>query len=451
MSRPRKDGKAHRPTIRVNLTDRYIKAQKPHPTDRTIHYDRDCRGFALQVEHATGSKSYKCKYQHRRRSRTFDLGPVGTFRSVKDARAECFDLLHEVRRGVDPQMNRMVWRTDGTFASHAEEYLREKATTHPKSVAQTRRYLENIAAKWGKLPTVDITRTDVKALFRQTSKRSPSTANQEKAHLSAMFSWLIAEDVITMVNPCAKIMQHKMAERERVLSHDELPLFWKALDDIPPLKARALRFLLLSGQRINECAHLRFEHIERVEVELTDVVKRTMRAAGQVIPEKAVSFIWKMRGAYSKDWDTDTRKGSWCGTKYGASNEVFLPAAMMDLIGDTQGRTGFVFASPTGQPVQGLQKTMKRTISVAMGLAEDDNVTPHDLRRTFSSMITARGHGVDAMHKLLNHREGKLVKTYDRFGYRAERWWVQTDVAGRILSLAMPPPAEKKGFAVVPK
>jgi hypothetical protein len=154
MSRPRKDGAPHRPTIRVNLTDRYVKAQKPHPTDRTIHYDRDCKGFALQVEHATGSKSYKVKYQFGGDTKTFDLGPVGTFRSVKVARDEAYDVLHEVRKGVDPQANRMAKRTDGTFKSHAEAYLHEKAITHPKSVAQTRMYIEKIAKKWAKVLTV---------------------------------------------------------------------------------------------------------------------------------------------------------------------------------------------------------------------------------------------------------------------------------------------------------
>jgi len=38
-----------------------------------------------------------------------------------------------------------------------------------------------------------------------------------------------------------------------------------------------------------------------------------------------------------------------------------------------------------------------------------DKVTPHDLRRTHGSTITALGFGRDAMNRIQNHREGGIA------------------------------------------
>lgn len=62
--------------------------------------------------------------------------------------------------------------------------------------------------------------------------------------------------------------------------------------------------------------------------------------------------------------------------------------------------------------------------------------TPHDLRRTHGSTITALAFGRDAMNRILNHREGGIASVYDRHGYAEETKRVMEAVAGKIMAQA---------------
>jgi hypothetical protein len=65
-----------------------------------------------------------------------------------------------------------------------------------------------------------------------------------------------------------------------------------------------------------------------------------------------------------------------------------------------------------------------------------ERATPHDLRRTHGSTVTALGFGRDAMNRVQNRREGGVTDTYDRHGYAEENKRVMGAVANRILALA---------------
>ena len=74
-----------------------------------------------------------------------------------------------------------------------------------------------------------------------------------------------------------------------------------------------------------------------------------------------------------------------------------------------------------------------RAICVKLGV---ERVTPHDLRRTHGTTITALGFGRDAMNRVQNHKEGGIGSVYDRHGYGDENKRIMEAVAARILSLA---------------
>ena len=65
-----------------------------------------------------------------------------------------------------------------------------------------------------------------------------------------------------------------------------------------------------------------------------------------------------------------------------------------------------------------------------------ERATPHDLRRTHGSTITALGFGRDAMNRIQNHKEGGIASVYDRHGYAEETKRVMEAVAARIVALA---------------
>ena len=53
-------------------------------------------------------------------------------------------------------------------------------------------------------------------------------------------------------------------------------------------------------------------------------------------------------------------------------------------------------------------------------LGVKEKVTPHDLRRTFCSRVTALGFGREAMNRVTNHKEGGIADVYDRHKYAEE-------------------------------
>jgi integrase len=111
----------------------------------------------------------------------------------------------------------------------------------------------------GKLQAASITRGDVKQMMARIE--APIVANQTLAALSAIFSWGIREEIVA-ANPCKLVERNAVASRERVLAESEVPVFWKSLDDLDPAPARALRMILLTGQRPGEVTHMRREHIK---------------------------------------------------------------------------------------------------------------------------------------------------------------------------------------------
>ena len=84
---------------------------------------------------------------------------------------------------------------------------------------------------------------------------APKLHNQVLACTSAIFSWAIRQEILTN-NPCRGVERHAVTSRERVLSDQEVPLFWNAFADVG-IAGLALKVMLLTGQRPGEIRHMR--------------------------------------------------------------------------------------------------------------------------------------------------------------------------------------------------
>jgi integrase len=251
-----------------------------------------------------------------------------------------------------------------------------------------------VLPKLGKLKVQAISRANVKELIGGLHA-TPTLANQVLASTSAVFTWAEREDVVT-ANPCRGVTRNTTASRSRILSDSEVQPFWRAFDDAGPIKSTALKILLLVGQRQGEVSHMRREHIR--------------------------DGWWEMPGAPVPGL-------GWPGTKNASDHRVYLVEEARELIaalGD--GNSGFVF----GKPLRGLEKAM-RDICASLDV---ERATPHDLRRTMGSTITALGHGRQAMDRILNHADGGVGSVYDRHAYSTEDRKIMGAVARKLLGLA---------------
>jgi integrase len=383
MPRPRRDGApARRELNKRRLSDAFIKTVRPDPDRAVVYWDTLQRGLALAVQ-PSGHLAWKCVYSIRRRgSRWYSIGNARAV-SLADARKLASKIMYQVAEGGDPHADRLALRGRGSFEQVARRYVQEHASKRNKSWRQAdalvTRYL---LPRWAKLDIGSIRRADVKAAI--TAIEAPVLANQVLAVASPIFSWAVRQEIIA-ANPCSGVEKNDTTSRERVLSDSEIATFWPQLSVL-------LRMVLLSGQRPGEVAHLHRAH---------------------VVDDR----WWAMPGAPDP-------KTAWPGTKNAQSHRVWLSEPVHELLPDV-----LATSSRTRQ----MQQDM-RDICAKLGVRE--KVTPHDLRRTFCSKVTALGFGRDAMNRVTNHKEGGIADVYDRHRYQEENKTIMETVAKHIVAIA---------------
>jgi integrase len=384
-----------RAALKRRLTELSVRKLKPKTTTYLI-WDTLQRGLAVRVQ-PTGTCAWKVIYSRHGRPRWLHLGDAGAI-GLADARTLAAEAMLAVAKGHDPAAEKRAERGAGTFAELADRYVEVYAKKRNKSWKQAdalvHRYL---LPRWGKLQAASITRGDVRTMM--TRIEAPVLANQVLAAASAIFSWAVKQEIIGG-NPCRGVDRNATRSRERVLSDSEVPRFWNAFDDAGLVASSALKTILLLGQRPGECAHMRHEHIK--------------------------DGWWEMPGE-------PVPALGWPGTKNGESHRVWLPKAVQKILAelDDDATTGLVFAGERGRPVSKLDGVM-RAICSKLSV---ERATPHDLRRTHGSTITALGFGRDAMNRIQNHVEGGIASVYDRHGYADEIKRVMEAVASKIMAL----------------
>ena len=380
------------------LTTLLLQRLRPQPRAFMV-WDAQQRGLALRVW-PSGRRSWYLVYRRHGRPRWYHIGAADAV-GLADARKLAAETMLDVIRGRDPAAEKRAARGAGTFAELAERYREEYARKKNKSWRQAdylvRRYL---LPAWGKLSAESIKRSDVRAVIGRIA--GPSLANQVRAAASAIFSWAVKQELVE-INPCRGVERNETRSRERVLADAEVPLFWRAFDDAGLVRSAALKALLLTGQRPGEIIHMRREHI--------------------------IGAWWTMPGAPCPEV-------GWPGTKNSLTHRVWLPQALRDIIaelGNGEEPTGFVFSGHGRRAIKELDGAMR---DVCRRLGIEEKVTPHDLRRTHGSTITALGFGREAMNRVQNHREGGIADVYDRHEYAEENKRVMEAVASKIIALA---------------
>src|SRR5262249_11092526 len=108
-------------------------------------------------------------------------------------------------------------------------------------------------------------------------------------------------------------------------------------------------------------------------------------------------------------------------------------AVLDELTAGEDASAGYAFAGERGKPVGDLDGAMR---AICQCHGANEKVTPHDLRRTFSTKVTGLGFGRDALNRVTNHREGGIASVYDRHGYAEENKAIMERVASHIMMLA---------------
>ena len=188
------------------------------------------------------------------------------------ARERALELSRQVASGINPVEEKRKARDEAptrTFEALAARYMTEHARRHKRTAEADQRNLNvHILPSWRSRPFDAIGRKDVIALCEGiVAKGSPIQANRVQALLSKMFSFALDAELVT-ANPCARLKKRsKETTATRVLSDDEIRLFWRRVGDPPNSKrmGQGLRLVALTGVRVTELAGAQIKEFERLD------------------------------------------------------------------------------------------------------------------------------------------------------------------------------------------
>ncbi len=369
------------------LTARAVETLKPGPARREIA-DRHMPGLYLVLQ-PSGAKSWAVRYRHVGTPRKHTLGSYPAI-DLKSARGLASKALRTVAEGRDPGHEKRQERAPkpDTVEAVARQFVERhcKRSNRPRTATETQRLLDqHVLPRWrGKLMR-DIIRRDVlDVLDRVVDGGKPIAANRTLAAIRKMFNWAVARDIIA-ASPCAGV-KPPTAERsrDRVLTDQELRAVWQAADKIGGTFGALVWLLILTGQRRDEVAGMRWSEIDLEGRRWTLAPARVKNNRPHEIPlsEPAIAIL-----------------------------------RALPRIGNR-----FVLTSTGDAPASGYSKGKRRLDALLPPDMPDWRL--HDLRRTVASGLARLGINLPVIEKVLNHASGSfagIVSVYQKHEFSQEK------------------------------
>ena len=368
----------------MKLTNESVRRFRlPSGKSEHIEFDDAMPGFGLRIragekrEHRTFIAQYKIGSKHRR----ITLGNVAKV-ALEEAQKRAKIIFGKVASGEDPANEKAEARqaASHTLGPVIARYLEAKeAGLKASSYREIKRHLENHWKPLHGLALSSVNRANVAAQLTAFAKNNGrATANRCRASLSTFFRWAIGEGLCDHNPVVGTNTQEENGPRERSLSDAEAAKVWLAAPDTD--YGRIVRLILLTGCRRTELGDLTWSEIDDKERTITVPGKRTKNGRDHVIPlSNAAVAILK---------DIPQRAGR---------NLVF-----------GLGQGGFAGWSRSKAELDDLAKLKEPW-------------TVHDLRRTVRTGLGKLGVQPHVAEAVLNHLPPKLIRTYDRNTYAAEK------------------------------
>lgn len=398
----------------MRFTDKGIAALKVK-ADRYEVWEDGKTGLGVRIS-PKGRKSWTYMYRFEGAPRRMSLGTYPTL-SLANARVKHAKAKADLEKGIDPgakQLERKrAERAAETVAELVEEYLEKWARPRKRSAAEDERNLrKEVLPLWGGRKAKDIKRRDVIALLDEiVSRGSPIQANRTLAVIRKMFNFAVSRDILDATPVAMVKAPAKENQRDRVLSADEIRTLWRGLETAPMSEGVKLviKLQLVTAQRKGEIVGAALDEFDFEDNVWTIPAERSKNGQAHRVPLSPMALELIRRAQRLAD-----------------TNDLFP--------------SHWLFPSPTVDGPVGrvaVNHALYKTLP-AIGL---ENMTPHDLRRTAASNMTAVGINRLVVSKILNHVETGVTAVYDRHSYDAEKRHALEAWAARLEDIVNGKPA----------
>jgi integrase len=409
----------------MRLTKRVVDALSPRQK-QYVEYDTDLTGFGVAV-YPSGIKSWVCEYRPHGGGRgvakkRVTLSKV-TQLTPEQARKTAADMLAAVRLGGDPATEKAERRAAVTVGELIDLFDVQYVgpMLKPGTAVSHRIALEELRRSHGALKAVALTRAHVAALHVRMADR-PYAANRAAAVWSKAFAWSATRGLIPEGhNPTKGLQKYREQGRERFLTTDELTRLGAALTKgetiglpfcvdptkpnakhapkagarrakLDPFAVAAIRLLILTGARLREILHAKWEHVDF---------------------ERGFLFL------------QDSKTGK---------KPVYLSAAALAVLSTLPRIAGNPYIVP-GEQNGAPRADLKRPWAAVTKAAGLDGLRLHDLRHSFASFGAGASLGLPTIGKLLGHCQAATTHRYAHLDADPLRRAV--DTIGATISTAM--------------
>lgn len=403
-------------------------AKAKHDPDRRIEIsDVGTPGLRLVIQ-PSGVKSWAFRYESNGRSAKVTFGPAtGTGAlSLAEARNEANEARKLLAHGKDPAEHRRAARAaeveridaarrearrkDDLVESVLERFFADHVDGLKSAIEVKRLLNKEVKLAWKGRRIDQIVRADaIKLIDDIKSRGAATTANRTRANARAFFNWCIGKD-LRETNPFDRTQPAKPeASRERILDDKEVRLLSLAIERLDWPWRQFFGLALLTGQRREEIAGMRWSELDLGGDEASWVLpsQRTKNGRKHVVPLSplAVSFLDKTRSACRPEGESKP-----------------------DFVFTTTGKTSISGFSRAKAKLDVTMLQIAREEAKARGdNAEAITVAAwhlHDLRRTVVSGMARLGISVAVAEKVVNHVSGTfrgVVGVYQRHDFLAEK------------------------------
>jgi integrase len=377
------------------LTAAALAALKP-PSARREVPDGKVSGLFLIMQ-PSGAMSWAVRYRFAGRPRKFTIGPSPAI-DLTSARGRALEALAQVAAGFDPAQQKQAARAAAKDKQRSEldvvervvaDFIERHAKPKTRDWRETERKLnKDVIPAWQGRRLSEIGKADVHALLdAMVDRGAPIGANRTFAQIRKMCNWAVQRGLIDR-NPCDGLTPPSGEKaRARVLANAELAVVWEAAGLIGFPFGPIVRLLILTGQRRDEVAGMRWEEIDLDRNVWTIPAERSKNRREHAVPlsDAAVAMI------------------------------AALP----------QFASGFLFSAGKTAP-SGFSKAKPR-LDKAVANVLDGETLPHwvlhDIRRSVATGMGDLGVDIVVTERCLNHISGSfagIVGVYQRQKYEAE-------------------------------
>ena len=395
------------------LTQRGVDSAQPRAKRYGVR-DGITPGLRLIV-HPGGQKTFALFARVNGRLVNTKIGSAAVL-NLAAARAKGREVLAGIVEGEDP---RAAKRDASRAAADTVEVLaRRFVERHAKVRNRTwkdteQRLAREVLPRWRGRSISSITQSDVVALLDAIMDRgAPRAANLALATVRRMFNWACERGMLE-TSPCDRVKAPAPeVKRDRVPTDIELALIWRAAEELRYPFGRFYQILILSGQRREQVAGMRWSELDS---KLT---------------------AWTVPGAR---------------TKNGVEHKIPISAATRAILASLPRFRGcdLVFSTNGKTSISGFSKAKAKLDSAVAAHNGDVPIepwVPHDLRRAIASGLAGLGVQLPVVEKILHHLSGSfggVSGVYQRHSFfnemaeALERW------GQHVRSLAEPSPRRR--------